>query len=95
MHKTTALRTMMLVAGGLTAAVAVPGVAAARCCGAFRAPHGASDYPETANRETAEQREARLARAQARREARLAARAERQRAQAALAANERTPGGRP
>lgn len=87
MDKSRILKAMMLVAGGLTAATAVPGTARASCGGGYRpSPGSSSDSYGSASRETAEQREARVAAARVRREARRLARIEARAAEQAAAA---------
>jgi membrane protein involved in colicin uptake len=65
-------RAMLIVGGGLTAAIAMPGAAVASC-GAFSPRQESPSAFEYESPETAEQRVARLAEQKAKREARKAA----------------------
>ena len=95
MDKSTTLKAMLAVAGGLTAAVAASGPVRASCGpgGGYSRPSG-GDYSQfQAPRETAEEREARRAEERTRREARRLIRAEQRAArEAAAAAARATPG---
>lgn len=87
MNKSRTLKLMMLVAGGLTAATAMPSAARANCGGSYRpSPGSDSGSFDRGTRETDEQREARVAAARVRREARRLARIEARAAEQAAAA---------
>ncbi len=73
MKNVKSLRAMLIVGGGLSAALAVPGMALASC-GAYSPRQETPTSFEYKNQETPEQREARLAEQKAVREARKAAR---------------------